>query len=350
MEGSSGFLTNIFNTRLWLDLGSVFIYETDCQPLVNRKNLDNIIKAVRKLWFNRSALKIIKEKRIMPIKKILVIGAGTMGGGIAQLCAQQGLDAVITDISQDLVDQAKSRIESGLARRVANDKITEEEKEAVLSHILTASDLSVAGEADIVIECIVENLEIKKKLFSELDKLARPEVILATNTTSLSISAMAAATSRPDKVVQMHFFNPPVIMKLVEIMPGQKTSQETLDAAEAFAKQLGKDPVVCKNEAPAGIVSRILGQLLNEATWLVASGVAAAADVDKAMKLGANHPMGPLQLVDMIGLDIHRAKMETLYTTLDDPRYKHPKLLDEMIAAGNLGKKSGKGFYEYGDK
>ena len=350
MEGSSGFLTNIFNTRLWLDLGSVFIYETDCQPLVNRKNLDNIIKAVRKLWFNRSALKIIKEKRIMPIKKILVIGAGTMGGGIAQLCAQQGLDAVITDISQDLVDQAKSRIESGLARRVANDKITEEEKEAVLSHILTASDLSVAGEADIVIECIVEDLEIKKKLFAELDKLARPEVILATNTTSLSISAMAAATSRPDKVVQMHFFNPPVIMKLVEIMPGQKTSQETLNAAEAFAKQLGKDPVVCKNEAPAGIVSRILGQMLNEATWLVASGVAAAADVDKAMKLGANHPMGPLQLVDMIGLDIHRAKMETLYTTLDDPRYKHPKLLDEMIEAGNLGKKSGKGFYEYGDK
>lgn len=286
----------------------------------------------------------------MTIKKVLVIGAGTMGGGIAQLCAQQGLDAVLTDISQDLVDQAKARIESGLAKRVASDKITEEEKQAVLSHIFTASDLSPAGEADIVIECVIEDLEIKKKIFSELDKLARPEVILATNTTSLSISAMAAATSRPDKVVQMHFFNPPVIMKLVEIMPGQKTSQETLDAAEAFAKQLGKDPVVCKNEAPAGIVSRILGQLLNEATWLVASGVAEAADVDKAMKLGANHPMGPLQLIDMIGLDIHRAKMETLHTTLNDPRYKHPKLLDEMIAAGNLGKKSGKGFYEYGDK
>ena len=286
----------------------------------------------------------------MTIKKVLVIGAGTMGGGIAQLCAQRGLDAVLTDISQDLVDQAKARIESGLAKRVANDKITAEEKEAVLSHISTASDLSPAAEADIVIECVIEDLEIKKKIFSELDKLARPEVILATNTTSLSISAMAAATSRPDKVVQMHFFNPPVIMKLVEIMPGQKTSQETLDAAEAFAKELGKDPVVCKNEAPAGIVSRILGQLLNEATWLVASGVAEAADVDKAMKLGANHPMGPLQLIDMIGIDIHRAKMETLCTTLNDPRYKHPKLLDEMIEAGNLGKKSGKGFYQYGEK
>ena len=286
----------------------------------------------------------------MTIKKVLIIGSGTMGGGIAQLCAQRGLDAVLTDISQDLVDQAKARIESGLAKRVANDKITAEEKEAVLSHIFTASDLSPAAEADIVIECVIEDLEIKKKIFAELDKLARPEVILVTNTTSLSISAMAAATSRPDKVVQMHFFNPPVIMKLVEIMPGQKTSQETLDAAEAFAKALGKDPVVCKNEAPAGIVSRILGQLLNEATWLVASGVAEAADVDKAMKLGANHPMGPLQLIDMIGLDIHRAKMQTLYTTLDDPRYKHPKLLDEMIEAGSLGKKSGKGFYQYGEK
>ncbi len=273
-----------------------------------------------------------------------------MGGGIAQLCAQRGLDAVLTDISQDLVDQARARIESGLAKRVANDKITAEEKAAVLSHISTASDLSPAAEADMVIECVIEDLEIKKKIFSELDKLARPEVILVTNTTSLSISAMAAATSRPDKVVQMHFFNPPVIMKLVEIMPGQKTSQETLDAAEAFAKVLGKDPVVCKNEAPAGIVSRILGQHLNEATWLVASGVAEAADVDKAMKLGANHPMGPLQLIDMIGLDTHRAKMQTLYTVLDDPRYKHPQLLDEMIEAGNLGKKSGKGFYEYGDK
>lgn len=286
----------------------------------------------------------------MTVKKVLVIGAGIMGGGIAQLCAQQGIDAVLTDISQDLVDQAIARIEGGLAKRVANDKITEEEKQAVLSHIFGASDLSPAREADVVIECVIEDLEIKKKIFSELDKLARPEAILATNTTSLSISAMAAATGRPDKVVQMHFFNPPVIMKLVEIMPGQKTSQETLDTAEAFGKQLGKDPVVCKNEAPAGIVSRILGQMLNEATWLVASGVAEAADVDKAMKLGANHPMGPLQLIDLIGLDTHRAKMETLHATLGDPRYKHPQLLDEMIEAGNLGRKSGKGFYEYGDK
>jgi 3-hydroxybutyryl-CoA dehydrogenase len=286
----------------------------------------------------------------MEIKKVVVIGAGTMGGGIAQLCAQQGIDVILADITKELADRAISRVSGGLAKRVEKGKITAEEKDGVLSRIATAGDLSPAGEADIVIESIVEDLEIKKKVFSELDKLARPDTILATNTTSLSISAMADATNRPDKVVQMHFFNPPVIMKLVEIMPGKKTSRETLQKAEAFAMQLGKDPVVCKNEAPAGIVSRILGQLLNEATWLVASGVAEPSDVDKAMKLGANHPMGPLQLIDLIGLDVHRAKMQTLCSMLDDPRYKHPGLLDEMIDAGHLGVKSGKGFHEYGDK
>lgn len=286
----------------------------------------------------------------MNIKKVLVIGAGTMGGGISQLCAQQGFDTVITDISQELSDNARSRIEQGLDRRVGLGKIAEEDKNAVLSRIFTAGGLSSARDADIVIESIIEDLEIKKKVFSELDEIARPDVILATNTTSLSISAMADATNRPEKVVQMHFFNPPVIMKLVEIMPGQKTSMETLETVAGFARQLGKDPVVCKSEAPAGIVSRVLGQMLNEATWLVASGVAEPADVDKAMKLGANHPMGPLQLIDMIGLDIHCAKMETLYNVLDDPRYKHPELLEKMIEAGSLGKKTGKGFYDYKDK
>lgn len=286
----------------------------------------------------------------MNIKKVMVIGAGTMGGGIGQLCAQQGFDTVITDIRKELSDNARSLIEKGLDRRVEQGKTTEEEKNAVLSRIFTAGDLSPAKDADIVIESVIEDLEIKKKLFSELDVLVRPDVILATNTTSLSISAIADATNRPDKVVQMHFFNPPVIMKLVEIMPGQKTSMETLEAVEAFARQLGKDPVVCKSEAPAGIVSRVLGQMLNEATWLVASGVAEPADVDKAMKLGANHPMGPLQLIDMIGLDVHCAKMETLYKTLNDSRYNYPELLDKMIEDGHLGRKTGKGFYDYGDK
>ena len=283
----------------------------------------------------------------MEIKKVLIVGAGTMGGGIAQLCAQKGVDAVITDINQELADKGRARIEKGLTRRVDKGKITEADKQDVLSRISTAGDLSPAVEADIIIESAIEDLKVKEKIFAQLDTIARPEVILATNTTSLSISAMAEVTSRPDKVVQMHFFNPPVIMKLIEIMPGKNTSPETLKAAEAFALQLGKDPVVCKNEAPAGIVSRCLGQLLNEATWMVASGVADPADIDKAMKLGANHPMGPLQLIDFIGLDVHRAKMQTLRTVLDDPRYQHPKLIDKMIEKGDLGRKAGKGFYDY---
>ena len=286
----------------------------------------------------------------MSINTVLVVGAGIMGGGIAQLCAQRGLNAVISDIKLEFSENAKKRIQKGLAKRVEAGKISANNMNGILSLIAVAGDLSPAKEADIVIESVVEDIGIKKQVFAELDRLAKPGVILVTNTTSLSISTMAEATKRPDKVVQMHFFNPPTIMKLVEIMPGKKTSQATLQAAEAFAKQLGKDPVVCKNEAPAGIVSRVLGQLLNEATWLVASGVAEPQDVDKAMKLGANHPMGPLELVDMIGLDTHRAKMITLRTQLNDPRYQHPKLIDEMIESGKLGRKSGKGFYTYGEK
>ena len=286
----------------------------------------------------------------MEIKKVLVVGAGTMGGGIAQLCSQQGIKAVITDINLELAEKAKARIEKGLARRVEKGKITEDVKQDVMSRIFTAGDLSFAREADIIIESVIEDLDIKKKIFAELDMIASPEIVLVTNTTSLSISAMADATNRPDKVVQMHFFNPPVIMKLVEIMPGKKTAPETVKFAEAFAHQLGKEPVVCEEEAPAGIVSRILGQLLNEATWLVASGVAKPADIDKAMTLGANHPMGPLQLIDLIGLDVHRAKMETLKTVLNDPRYQHPPIVDQMIDDGRLGKKSGRGFYDYSER
>jgi 3-hydroxybutyryl-CoA dehydrogenase len=283
----------------------------------------------------------------MTVKKILVVGAGNMGAGIAQLCAQRGFDVVLTDITLELSTKGKALVDKGLQKRVDQGKIAQAEKDSVMSRISIAGDLLPAKECDFAIESIIENLNIKQKVFAQLDEFAGPDVILATNTTSLPISAIAEATRRPEKVVQMHFFNPPTIMKLVEIMPGKKTTAETLKAAEEMAKQLGKDPVVCKNEAPAGIVSRVLGQLLNEATWLVASGVAEPADVDKAMKLGANHPMGPLELLDLIGLDVHRAKMQTLTTTLNDPRYKHPDIIDKMIDEGRLGKKVGKGFYNY---
>ncbi len=283
----------------------------------------------------------------MSSKKVLVVGAGSMGAGIAQVCAQHGCEAVLSDISLELAEKGKARIEKGLQRRVDQGKLAEADKNAILSHLSVAGDFSAAAEADLVIECVVENIDVKRKVFTELDRLAPPKTVLATNTTSLSISAIAEATTRPERVVQMHFFMPPVVMKLVEIMPGKRTSPETLKVAEAFARQFGKDPVVCKNEAPAGIVSRVLGQLLNEATWLVASGVAEPRDVDKAMKLGANHPMGPLELIDLIGLDVHRAKMRTLRSFLNDPRYQHPELIDRMIDEGRLGKKVGKGFYTY---
>jgi len=279
--------------------------------------------------------------------KVLVIGAGTMGGGIAQLCAQQGMDVVLSDVSLAFADKGRGRIEKGLTGRVEKGKLAEDEKVAILSRITTAGDLAFAAQADVIIESVIENLDVKKKVFGELDRLAPAGALFLTNTTSLSISAMAEATARPEKLVQMHFFNPPTIMKLVEIMPGKKTAPETVQAAVAFAVALGKDPVVCKNEAPAGIVSRALGQLLNEATWMVQAGVAEPADIDKAMKLGANHPMGPLELIDLIGLDVHRAKMMTLRRELNDPRYQHPEIVDRMIAEGRLGKKVGKGFYNY---
>ncbi len=286
---------------------------------------------------------------MMDIKKVVVVGSGTMGAGIAQLCAQQGFSVTVTDISQEFIDKARARIEKGLDKRIAKGKISEDDKKAVLEKMSFEIGNQAAKDADFVIESVVEDLEIKSKVFAELNDLTRPEVILATNTTSMSISAIAKASSRPDKVIQMHFFNPPTIMKLVEIMPGEKTSRQTMDEAEQFARSLGKDPVVCEKEAPAGIVSRVLGQLLNEATWLVETGVAKPADIDKAMKLGAGHPMGPLQLVDMIGLDVHRAKMQTLRKVLDDPRYQHPPVVDKLVEEGHLGKKSGKGFYDYSE-
>lgn len=283
----------------------------------------------------------------MEVKKPFVVGAGIMGAGVGQLCAQQGYDVTVVDISDEIVEKAKGKVTAGLGRRVENGKITQEEMDAVLSRLNWSTDLELAGDSDFVIEAIIENIEAKKEVFQKLDSVCPPETVLATNTTALSVSDIASATQRPDKVIGMHFFNPAVIMKLVEIIRGDQTSDETIAATKKFAEDLGKVPIATAKEAPAGIVSRVLAGLLNEAATVYADGIASAQDIDEAMKLGAGLPMGPLALIDMIGLDIHLAKMETLYGKLKDERYKPPEIIRRMIAEGKLGKKSGEGFYKY---
>ena len=283
----------------------------------------------------------------MDIKKPFVVGAGIMGAGIGQLCAQRGYDVTVTDISDEIIGGAKAKVTKGLERRVERGKITQEDMDLVLSRINWSTDLELAGGSDFVIEAVLENLELKKEIFQKLDAICSGDTILASNTTALSVSEIAAATSRPDKVIGMHFFNPAVIMKLVEIIRGDLTADETVSATKEFAERLGKVPIVTYKEAPAGIVSRVLAGLLNEAAVVYADGIASPQDIDEALKLGAGLPMGPLALIDMIGLDIHLAKMETLYAKLKDDRYKPPAIIRQMVDEGKLGKKSGEGFYKY---
>jgi len=283
----------------------------------------------------------------MNIKKPFVVGTGIMGSGVGQLCAQQGYEVTLVDISDEIIEKAKEKVKAGLNRRVEKGKITQEDMEAILSRMNWTTDMDPARECDFVIEAIIERLDVKKEVFKALDSICSPETILATNTTALSVSEIASATSRPDKVIGMHFFNPAVIMKLVEIIRGEETSEETIAATKKFAEDLGKVPVTTAKEAPAGIVSRVLAGLLNEAAIVYADGIASPEDIDEAMKLGAGLPMGPLALIDMIGLDIHLAKMETLYAKLKDERYKPPEIIKKMISEGKLGKKAGEGFYKY---
>ena len=283
----------------------------------------------------------------MDVKKPFVVGAGIMGAGIAQLCAQKGYDVTVTDVSDEIIDKSRDKVTKGLQRRVEKEKITQEDMDQVLSRINWDTNLDLAADSDFVIEAVLEDIDLKKQIFQKLDSLCAADTIMASNTTALSVSEIAAATSRPDKIIGMHFFNPAVIMKLVEIIRGDQTADETVEATKEFAEKLGKVPVVTFKEAPAGIVSRVLAGLLNEAAVVFADGIAAPQDIDEAMKLGAGLPMGPLALIDMIGLDIHLAKMETLYAKLKDERYKPPDIIRQMVAEGRLGKKSGEGFYKY---
>ncbi len=283
----------------------------------------------------------------MDVKKPFVVGAGIMGSGVGQLCAQQGLEVTVVDISDELIQKAEGKVKAGLARRVEKGKIAQEDMDSVLSRMNWSTDLDIVQGCDFVLEAIYEDLSAKQELFRELDSICSPEIILATNTTALSVSEIASATSRPDKIIGMHFFNPAVIMKLVEIIRGDNTSEETIETTKKFAERLGKIPITTAKEAPAGIVSRVLAGLLNEAAAVYADGVATPEDIDEAMKLGAGLPMGPLALIDMIGLDIHLAKMETLYEKLKEERYRPPEIIKKMVTEGKLGKKAGEGFYKY---
>ncbi len=280
------------------------------------------------------------------MEKVFVLGAGTMGAGIAQAFAAKGYEVILRDIKDEFVDKGLAGINKGLSKQVEKGKITEEVKEDLLSKISGTTDMNLAADCDLVIEAAVENMEIKKKIFAELDSICKPETILSSNTSSLSITEVAAATKRPDKVIGMHFFNPAPVMKLVEIIKGMATSQETFDAVKEVSIAIGKDPVEVA-EAPGFVVNRILIPMINEAVGILAEDVASAEDIDKSMMLGANHPMGPLALGDLIGLDVCLAIMDVLYKETGDSKYRAHSLLRKYVRAGWLGRKSGRGFHNY---
>ena len=280
------------------------------------------------------------------MEKIFVLGAGTMGSGIVQTFAQKGYEVIVRDIKDELVQSGIVRINNGLSKLVSKGKMTEETKEDILSRISGTTDMNLAADCDLVVEAAIENMKIKKEIFAELDKICKPETILASNTSSLSITEVASATNRPEKVIGMHFFNPAPVMKLVEIIRGMATSQETFDAVKELSVAIGKEPVEVE-EAPGFVVNRILIPMINEASFILQEGIASVEDIDIAMKYGANHPMGPLALGDLIGLDVCLAIMDVLYNETGDTKYRSSSILRKYVRAGWLGRKSGRGFYNY---
>ena len=282
----------------------------------------------------------------MHIERVGVIGAGTMGNGIAQACAAAGVDVVMVDVAQAAVDRGLAAIDTSLERLQKKEKITGEARKAALARIVGTTDYAKLAAAQLVVEAATENLELKLRILKQVDALAGAGKIIASNTSSISITQLAAVTSRPAQFVGMHFFNPVPMMALVEVIRGLQTSDETIAAVRAFAERLGKTPVVVKN-SPGFVVNRILCPMINEAIFALQEGLASAEDIDSAMRLGCNHPIGPLALADMIGLDVMLAVMNVFYADFNDPKYRPAPLLKEMVAAGYLGRKTKRGFYVY---
>jgi 3-hydroxybutyryl-CoA dehydrogenase len=282
----------------------------------------------------------------MTIQTVGVVGAGTMGNGIAHVFARSGYDVILCDIKQEFLDRALSTIGKNLEREVAKEKISAADRDAALKHIRPAADRAALTGCDFVLEAATEKFDIKAELFRWLNASLKPEVILASNTSSISITKLAALTNRPDKVIGMHFFNPVPVMKLVEVIRGLATSQETYDAVKLLSEKLGKTAVEV-NDAPGFVSNRVLMPLLNEAMYAVMEGVATPQAVDDVFKLGMAHPMGPLTLADFIGLDVCLDIMRVMHDGLGDPKYRPCPLLIKMVDAGWLGRKSGRGFYQY---
>lgn len=282
----------------------------------------------------------------MTISKVAVIGAGTMGNGIAQVCAAAGMNVAMIDVSDAAIQRGVETIVGSLERLVKKEKLTAAQKDAILARVKGSTDYAAIGTADLVIEAATENLDLKLKILKQIEEYVAEGAIIATNTSSISITQLAATLKRPERFIGLHFFNPVPLMALVELIRGLQTADQTHAKVREFAIAVGKSPITAKNR-PGFVVNRILCPMINEAIFVLGEGLASAEDIDTGMKMGCNHPIGPLALADMIGLDTLLSVMQVFYDGFNDPRYRPAPMLKEMVAAGYLGRKSGRGFYQY---